>query len=159
MARLEVLRLRVATGLGMGYAPVAPGTAGSLLGLALVWVLWRWGGHWTVLGGAVGVALLGWWSAGVAATRLGQPDPGPVVVDEIAGQMLSLLFLIPTSLTLISGFLMFRLFDIWKPFPIRRLERLPGASGIMADDLMAAVYANLLQRALIWGLPGWWGNA
>jgi phosphatidylglycerophosphatase A len=121
--------------------------------------LWRWGGHWTVLVGAAIVALAGWWSAGVAATRLGKPDPGPVVIDEVAGQMVSLLFLAPTMATLIAGFLLFRLFDIWKPFPVRRLEKLPAASGIMTDDLMAAVYANLVQRALSWGFPGWWGSA
>ena len=159
MARLEGMRVRVATCLGTGYAPIAPGTAGSLVGLVLVWALWHWGGHWTVLAGAAIVALAGWWSAGVAATRLGERDPGPVVIDEVAGQMVSLLFLAPTMATLITGFLLFRLFDIWKPFPVRRLEKLPAASGIMTDDLMAAVYANLLQRALIWGFPGWWGNA
>lgn len=159
MARLEGLRIRVATGLGTGQAPIAPGTAGSLLGLVLVWALWRWGGHWTVLAGAAVVALAGWWSAGVAETHFGKRDPGAVVVDEVAGQMVSLLFLAPTMATMIAGFLLFRLFDIWKPFPVRRLEKLPGASGIMTDDLMAAVYANLAQRALIWGFPGWWGNA
>ena len=60
LARLEGLRMRVATGLGAGYAPIAPGTAGSLLGLLLVWALWRWGGHWTVLAGAAVVSLAGW---------------------------------------------------------------------------------------------------
>lgn len=159
MARLEGLRIRVATGLGAGYAPIAPGTAGSLVGLVLVWTLWRWGGHSAVLVGAAVVAALGWWSAGAAATRFGKRDPGQVVVDEVAGQMVSLLFLAPTATALISGFLLFRLFDIWKPFPVRRLEKLPAASGIMTDDLMAAVYANLVQQALSWGFPGFWGNA
>ena len=158
MARPDGLRVHIATAFGTGYVPFAPGTAGSLVALPLVWALWRWGGHGTVLAGLAAVTALGWWSAGAAEAHFGRPDPGPVVVDEVAGQMASLLFLAPTMTSLVTGFLLFRLFDIWKPFPIRRLEKLPGASGIMIDDLMAALYANLVHRVLGWGFPGWWGN-
>ena len=65
----------------------------------------------------------------------------------------------PSVTTLISGFLLFRLFDIWKPYPAWRVEKLPGASGIMTDDLVAGVYANIVQQAVTWGVAGWWGSA
>ena len=153
------MRLLLATGLGLGYAPFAPGTVGSLAALPLVLVVWNAGGSWAVLVAAVLVTAVGLWASGAAETRFGVKDPGPVVIDEIAGQMVSLLFLAPTLPTLVAGFALFRLFDIWKPFPVRRAESLPGASGIMADDLVAGVFSNLLIQALRWGFPGWWGGA
>jgi phosphatidylglycerophosphatase A len=76
-------------------------------------------------------------------------DPGLVVVDEVAGMWVTLLFVPFTPLTAALGFLAFRLMDIVKPFPARRLEDLPGGWGIMADDLMAGVYANVLVRAVV----------
>ena len=159
MTGLERLRLLLATGMGLGYAPVAPGTVASLAGLPVVWALWRLGGPWAVMAGAVVAFAGGMWASAVARTHFRQRDPGPVVVDEIAGQMVALLFLTPTVATLIWGWLLFRLFDIWKPYPIHRLESLPGASGIMADDLLAGVYANLVLQLVQRGLVGWWGNA
>lgn len=82
-------------------------------------------------------------------------DPGPFVIDEVMGMMLTLL-LIPVGWGgMALGFVLFRVLDIVKPFPARRLERLPGGLGMMADDAMAAVYANLLLRAARWLLPGW----
>ena len=149
----------MATGLGLGYFPVAPGTVGSLAALPLVWALFRVGGSPLVLAGLVLVTAAGLAWAGVAARGFGKPDPGAIVVDEIAGQMLSLLFLVPTAGALGVGFLLFRLFDIWKPWPCRRLESLPGGSGIMADDLMAGIYANIAQWALRWAFPEFWGLA
>jgi phosphatidylglycerophosphatase A len=159
LARPDRWRLLVATGLGLGYAPIAPGTVGSLAALPLVVWLWSLAGAWGVLVGAALVAALGTWAAGAAEARFGRRDPGPVVIDEIAGQMVSLLFAAPSVPTLVSGFVLFRAFDIWKPYPVRRAERLSGASGIMADDLLAGVYANLLLHALRWAFPGWWGGA
>jgi phosphatidylglycerophosphatase A len=153
----ERARAWIATGFGAGYAPVAPGTFGSIWGIGLVWGLHRAGGHGAVLTGFLLVTLLGFWSAADAERRFGRPDPGCVVVDEIAGQMLSLLVLAPTTPTLVAGFLLFRLLDIVKPFPAGRLESLPGSSGIMADDLLAGIYANLVLRGLHWGFPSFWG--
>jgi len=141
----------VATGLGSGYAPFAPGTAGSLVGLALFWPL-----HRLPLGvQAVAVVLvfaLGVAAAGHVARRLGIEDPGLVVVDEVVGMWVSLLGVPFTGVTAIAGFLLFRVFDVFKPYPARDLERLPGGWGIMCDDVMAGVYANLLLRA---GLLAW----
>ncbi|MHC4429429.1 MAG: phosphatidylglycerophosphatase A family protein [Planctomycetota bacterium] len=156
MARPDRLRLLVATGLGLGYVPIAPGTVGSLAALPLVALVWGAGGPWAVVGGGAIAIAIGMWACGAAETRFGRRDPGAVVIDEIAGQMVSLFFLAPTPRTLVIGFVLFRAFDIWKPFPIRRVERLPGASGIMADDLLAGVLANLVLHALRWGFPGWW---
>jgi len=127
--------------------------------LPLVVLLWWVGGTAAVAAGTVAVILLGFWSAGVAESHFGRRDPGAVVVDEIAGQMVSLLFLAPSPISLATGFLLFRVFDIWKPPPVRQAERLPGASGIMTDDLVAGIFANVLHQALGWAFPGWWGGA
>ncbi len=157
MARPD-LPLLVATLGGLGRAPLAPGTLGSLAGLALAGGLGLAGGPWLVAAGAVAVSCIGVWAAGLAEARLARRDPPAVVVDEVAGQLVSLLFLPLSPAAFAAGFLLFRLLDIFKPYPIRRLERLAGGSGIMADDLLAGVYANLLQQALRWTWPGWWGG-
>ena len=148
------LRLLLATGLGSGYAPVAPGTFGSMVGVLVFWAL-ATGGTVATLAGTIGVTLLGFWSAGAGETHFGGKDPGAVVIDEVAGQMLTLLFLPPTIKTFALGFFLFRLLDILKPFPARRLESLGGATGIMVDDLVVAVYANLLLQAVFWFAPQW----
>ena len=153
------LAMFVATGFGSGYGPIAPGTWGSLPGLAIAWGLDRSGGRWAVLGGALVVALAGIWAAGRAEALLGEKDPGPVVVDEIAGQMVTLLMIPATPRVLIVGFLLFRVLDVWKPWPAHRLESLPGGSGIMADDLMVGLYGNVLLHGLALWRPGWLGLA
>jgi phosphatidylglycerophosphatase A len=141
----------VATGLGSGYAPFAPGTAGSAVGLLLyVPLAGRPPGQ--VLAATALVILLGIAAGDHVARRLGKKDPGLVVVDEVAGQWIALLFLPLTLATAVAGFLLFRLMDVVKPWPARDFERLPGGIGIMADDLMAGVYANLLLRV---GLAIW----
>jgi phosphatidylglycerophosphatase A len=148
---LDVVATVVATGLGSGYAPFAPGTAGSLVGLALFWPVH----HLTLAGQAVATALvfaLGVAAAGHVARRIGIEDPGLVVADEVVGMWVSLLGLPLTGVTAAAGFLLFRVFDVLKPYPARDLERLPGGWGIMCDDVMAGVYANLLLRA---GLLAW----
>lgn len=142
-------RLIVSTGLGIGYAPLAPGTFGSVLGLALYALLYTVAGPLAALAGLLVVTALGFWSAGAAERHFGRSDPGHVVIDEIAGQMLTLALLPLTAGVAAAGFLLFRLLDILKPFPARRLEKLHGASGIMADDLMVAIYANLILQALV----------
>jgi phosphatidylglycerophosphatase A len=148
----------VSTGFGVGYAPLAPGTFGSILGLALYALLYALAGPAATLAGLLVVTVLGFWSAGAAERHFGRSDPGHVVIDEIAGQMLSLALLPLTAGVAAAGFLLFRLLDILKPFPARRLEKLPGASGIMADDLMVALYANLILQALVRWSPWLSGN-
>jgi phosphatidylglycerophosphatase A len=138
----------VATGLGAGYAPVAPGTAGSLVGLALFWPLSHLGPAVQLAATAV-LFLAGVKSATVLAESVGRKDPGLVVVDEVAGMWITLLFLPFTPAAAALGFLAFRALDVWKPYPARQLEALPGGWGIMCDDLMAGVYANLVVRVLL----------
>jgi phosphatidylglycerophosphatase A len=145
--------LVVATGLGSGYAPIAPGTAGSLVGLLLFWPLAHRPAPQVLAATAV-LTLLAVLAAHHVARILGRKDPGLVVVDEVAGQWVSLLFLPFTVLTATLAFFLFRLMDVLKPWPARDLERLPGGWGIVADDVMAGVYANLLLRAILTVWPG-----
>jgi phosphatidylglycerophosphatase A len=151
--RRKVLRDPVnllAFGLGTGLTPVAPGTAGSLVGLALAW---------STLDSPIAVRLLvaialivsGIWICGESARRIAVHDHPGIVWDEIAGIYLALLVAPPSIWAWALGFGLFRLFDIWKPWPIRDLDhRLKGGLGIMLDDLVAALYT-----ALILGFVGW----
>jgi phosphatidylglycerophosphatase A len=138
----------LATAAGLGYAPVAPGTFGAAVGV--VWYLVTRG--WTPAGQIIGLVLLslvGVWAASTAARVAGRDDPSHVVIDEVAGQALTLACLDLSPLGLLIGFGLFRLFDIAKPFPIRRFEHLPGGWGIMADDLMAGVYGWVSLKVLV----------
>jgi phosphatidylglycerophosphatase A len=146
--RRPVVALSLATVFGVGYVPFAPGTFGSAIGLLL----------WAALpsSGAVHAAAIlavfavGCWCGTVAERHFGGTDPGPVVIDEVMG-MLVTLFLHPVGWTGAFGaFLLFRAFDVLKPYPADRLEQLPGGLGVMADDGMAAIYANLALWAILW---------
>ncbi len=138
------LGLAVATVGGVGYAPVAPGTFGSAAGL-LVW--WLLPASPTVQGIAiVAIFIAGSWGGNVAERHFGRTDPGQVVIDEVMGMLITL-FLNPVGwIGALSGFLLFRVFDVIKPYPANRLEQLHGGIGVMADDGMAAIYANLVLR-------------
>jgi phosphatidylglycerophosphatase A len=159
---MRKLVLFVATGAGSGYAPVAPGTMGSGVGLLLYVPLASFMPKGEpVLGGALyllavgGVAVLGIWASGRAESIFERRDDGRITIDEIAGMLLALAFLPFRLDVVVAGFLFFRLFDIWKPPPIRAAESLPGGLGVMADDLLAGLYANLIGQ-LLWRvvLPG-----
>jgi phosphatidylglycerophosphatase A len=145
---IDGLATVVATGLGSGYSPLAPGTAGSAVGLALYWPM-RGLSPLALLAAIVLVSAVGVAAAARVARRAGQEDPGLVVVDEVAGMWVTLWLLPATPLVALVGFVAFRAMDVFKPWPARDLERLPGGWGIMADDLMAGVYANLLVRVLL----------
>lgn len=137
----ERLLLAVATGFGSGRSPVAPGTAGSAVGVLLAWPLLALPLAAYVAVTAL-VAGLGIVAAGTAERHLGAKDPGAIVIDEIAGMLLTLTGTVPGVGSFVAGFLLFRLFDIVKPFPCRWAERnFSGGLGVMADDLMAGVYA------------------
>jgi len=155
VAPADRVAMFLATGFGTGYGPIAPGTWGSLPGLGLAWGLDRYAGRWAVAAGACFFAAAGVWAAGRAERLLGGKDPGPVVVDEIAGQLVTLLFLPITAPVLVVGFALFRVLDVVKPWPARRLEGLAGGSGIMADDLMVGLYANLILHGLALWRPAW----
>ena len=149
------LSLAVATALGAGYVPFAPGTVGSLAGLVLYAGVRATGQPAIEIAAIVGVFLLGAWAATAAEQHFGHIDPGPVVIDEVLG-MLVTLALIPVSITgALAGFVLFRVFDVVKPPPCNRLEALPGGWGVMSDDFMAAVYAHAGVRLLAWFWPEW----
>ena len=145
------LALLVATGFGVGYSPVAPGTVGSFIGIFLILFLSRWqliGGQRVVVNWVVVVliSVIGIWAASRAEAIFGKRDPPVVVIDEIVGQLLTfgLIFRNPQFNLLFLGFIFFRFFDIAKPFPIKSLERVPLGFGIVLDDLAAGFYASLL---------------
>jgi phosphatidylglycerophosphatase A len=138
--------LAVATLFGAGRSPVAPGTAGTLAAIPLVYVAGRLLPAWGFAVATVALALVGVWVAGLAAPVLAAKDPGPVVIDEAAGLFVTLLYLPVGAFTLVAGFFLFRVMDVLKPPPARRAEGLPGGWGIVADDLIAGVYANLALR-------------
>lgn len=137
----------IGTGLGTGYSPVAPGTAGSLLAVVL-FLLWPQGSFfWLVM------ALI-FFAIGVpVATHIEKErgeDPSLVVIDEVVGQWLALIFLPVISWKIaVAAFLLFRFFDVWKPFPIDHSQQLKGGWGIMVDDVLAGVYANLVLQIVL----------
>ena len=167
------LALAIATGLGLGYLPKAPGTWGSLLGVVLGWWALRSSPRWwfyTPMSRSaaevaansahnfqlfesalvVVVSAAGLWAADRVAKYLRKTDPQIVVVDEVAGQLIAYLGLAtPRTFALnwqylLAGLILFRVFDIWKPFPARQAEALHGGLGIMADDWIAGIYAALV---------------
>jgi phosphatidylglycerophosphatase A len=165
----DYLALAIAT-CGVGYLPLAPGTWGSLLAIVTYWLV-RWAvsvkspdtfaavtpsafltGQVLVI--AV-VTVLGTWSASRSERVLELKDPGKVVVDEVAGQLIALLPLFntwesPSLWLVLTAFILFRFFDIVKPYPARKLESLHGGLGIMADDLVAGAYAAIMVGVILW---------
>jgi phosphatidylglycerophosphatase A len=149
---ITFLSLAVATALGVGYVPIAPGTAGSAVGLLL----------WAILPASATVQtpvilamlVVGSVAGTVAERHFNRRDPRHVVLDEVMGMLITL-YLIPelTWKGAIIGFLLFRAADVVKPFPANRLERLHGGLGVMADDAMAAVYANMALRLVLLVFP------
>jgi phosphatidylglycerophosphatase A len=138
-----------------GYAPFAPGTVGSAAGLLVYLVVWWSASVWVECTLIVGIFAAGVWAATIAERYFGGIDPGPVVIDEVLGMLITLAFIPVGVSAAVAGFLLFRVFDVLKPFPAGRLERLHGGVGVMADDAMAAIYANLSLRLVMWALPGW----
>jgi phosphatidylglycerophosphatase A len=166
----DTLALGLAT-CGVGYLPLAPGTWGSALGVAL-YLIFQAGSLslFSAIEGrgldattihllrtsslaliAAAVTLAGVWAATRTEILVRRKDPGIVVIDEVAGQMIAFIF-VPASAgvwVIVAGFILFRLFDIWKPYPIRRLEGLKSGLGIMADDVLAGIYAAVVL-SVIW---------
>jgi phosphatidylglycerophosphatase A len=152
---------------GVGYSPLAPGTCGSVVGVGIYLLVRQASARVFAFATARGgsdesfrttfmllliaiLASVGVWAASRVEKLLGRKDPGAVVVDEVVGQMIAFVF-VPFNAgvwTIITGFVAFRLFDIWKPYPIRRLEALKGGLGIMADDVLAGIYAAILMSLL-----------
>lgn len=166
----DYLALGLATW-GVGYLPLAPGTWGSAVGVLLYLIFQALSlKAFTVMHGKGYdattlhilrttlfvllislITMAGVWAATRAERLLRRKDPGQVVADEVAGQMIAFVFVPATSApwVLVAGFILFRLFDIWKPYPVRRLEALPSGLGIMADDVLAGIYAAIIL-SLLW---------
>jgi phosphatidylglycerophosphatase A len=149
MTRLAVV---LATAGGAGYAPMAPGTAGSAVGALVYFLVWQWPVA-SQIALLVALSVAGIWAGDQAARHFGREDPGEVVIDEVAGQLLTLIATGGSLAALILGFLLFRVLDIVKPWPVRRLEDLPGGLGIMADDLMAGLFGRLVMAVAIFFAP------
>lgn len=150
---MKQLGVALATVGGAGFFPIAPGTVGSAVavGVYLLTRHWAWSYQLALL---LAVTLIGIWAADVTAKALNREDPGPVVIDEVAGQLVTLFMTGAGLYGAILGFFIFRVFDIIKPWPARQLEDLPGGVGIMADDLMAGVYGWLVLTGILWWWPG-----
>ena len=142
--------LLLATGLGIGKLPRAPGTFGSLLGLVLVWVVSGWPGSLLAMF-LLAFCALAVWVAHKAEHILGAQDPGCIVIDEIAGILIAGAGLPFTAPMVVAVFILFRLLDVLKPFPVGWLDRhLKGGIGIVMDDVAAGILANLVIRAGCW---------
>jgi len=166
----DMLALGVAT-CGVGHVPLAPGTWGALVGVG-IYVFFNFisegffiaaqANGWepeqfeamrtsALLLLLIALVMIGIWAATRVEPMLGRKDPGAVVIDEVAGQVLTFIFvpMFAPWWMIAVGFVLFRVFDIWKPYPIRRLEALESGLGIMADDLVAAAYAGTIMSMLV----------
>jgi len=156
--KLHPLARLIATGLFLGYSPVAPGTAGALGCAVLAWYVLPGGAlSWQVVALTL-LSALAFMAVAVSvsteAERVLGHDSSRIVVDEFAGLLVAVLFLPKSPFVYAAAFVLFRLADILKPFPARRAESLPGGVGIVADDVVAGVYANALVRIMI-AAGGW----
>ncbi|MEP7274616.1 MAG: phosphatidylglycerophosphatase A, partial [Acidobacteriota bacterium] len=148
---------------GLGFIPVAPGTFGSLLGVAICYALietLKFEPHLllnAIIAVSVAVALIGTWASNRAERILVRKDASQIVIDEVCGQLIAYVFVAPAlqrvtgdwRIALAVGFVLFRLFDIFKPWPIRRLESLGSGVGVMADDVLAGIYAAVVLSWLL----------
>lgn len=149
---MNTLAKAIATGLGTGYSPFAPGTAGAFLAAVITYFV-ATNTAWTTLNIWLAVltvvfTILGIWSANYLQDEWGH-DPGRIVVDEMVGIWISMLFIPFSLLNLAIAFALFRLFDIWKPWLVGKAEALDGGLGVMADDIVAGIFANIVLQLLI----------
>jgi phosphatidylglycerophosphatase A len=138
-----------ASGFGSGFIPYAPGTSGTLVGIPIFFVLSSlpWPVYLLVISAITGVAI---YLAQAAEKIFAEKDPPCIVIDEIAGFLWTMSFVPPTLIYIFFGFAFFRFFDILKPFPVRSLQdKLPGGYGVVGDDVMAGIYANLVLHIFI----------
>jgi phosphatidylglycerophosphatase A len=138
----------VSTAAYAGYMPLVPGTFGSLVGVALYFIVKD--SLLAMLGAVAAVTLAGFWSAGRMEKLLGgKKDPSCVVIDEVCGMLITMLFVPYDIRFVVLGFFLFRLLDTIKPFPANGLQKLRGSAGVMIDDIVAGMYANLVLQ-VVW---------
>jgi phosphatidylglycerophosphatase A len=143
------LILFVAQGASSGKSPFAPGTAGTVVGV-LLYLLLAGLPPAGYLAACVLVTVIAVWTAGEAEILLGKKDPGAVVIDEIAGFLVSMILVPPAWAFIVAGFFLFRFFDVVKPWPLRRVQDLHGGPGIVLDDIGAGIYTNLALQAVLY---------
>ena len=145
---MHTLIMIIATGFYSGYLPKAPGTWGSLVGLLLFFLLHTLSLE-IYLAVVAGIFLIGTFAAGEAEKIMDYQDPGLVVIDEIVGMLVTMIAIPATPLAMALGFTLFRIFDIWKPFPVGFVDqRLHGGLGIMLDDIVAGIYSLIILQLL-----------
>jgi phosphatidylglycerophosphatase A len=146
-AYLNLFVLILAAGLGAGFSPIIPGTAGTVVAVPIYYFLFR------ISSPVYEITLLAFFFLSVyvsekAQQHWGKKDDRRIVIDEIMGFLITMLWVPSTPFTIISGFILFRIFDILKPFPIRRLEDVKGGYGVVLDDVLAGVYANIVLHLM-----------
>jgi phosphatidylglycerophosphatase A len=134
---------------------MAPGTWGSAVGLLVYYVIRRQAASWVEPAAIAVVLVVGMWSATEAEHHFGGIDPGPVVIDEVVGMLITLALHPVNVAGAILGFVVFRVLDVVKPWPARQCELLPGGFGVVLDDAMAGIYGNLVMWGLVRLLPSW----
>jgi phosphatidylglycerophosphatase A len=143
--RMLRIATQIATVFGVGRAPTAPGTAGSVVALPFAWIIAMAGGRFLLMFAAIVVLGVGAWACELYARANGREDPSECVIDEVAGQWIICAFAPLSILAYFLAFILFRLFDILKPWPIRTVERtVPGGLGIMVDDVVAALMGSVV---------------
>jgi phosphatidylglycerophosphatase A len=150
---LDRVSLLIATFLGTGYAPIASGTVATAATIPFYLAIsmlpppaWQ---PWVQIGAIIVTSLVGIAVSSVAERHFGLHDPSEVVIDEVAGFLITMLFIPISIVTVVAGFFLFRIFDIVKPWPAGPAERLGGGLGIMADDIVCGIYANLILHLLV----------
>ena len=142
----------IATVLGVGSLPRAPGTWGSIAALPPAWLILEAGGPWGLLAATAAIFVVGWWASATTVRDIGDKDPGFIVIDEVAGQWLALVPMPLDPIAFAVGFVLFRVTDILKPWPVSWADRsVPGGLGVMLDDMFAGGYVALAGLAF-WGL-------
>ena len=149
------LAFAIATVFKAGYIPIAPGTVGSIIGLLVFWLIKDYASFTIEMFVATALFFAGVWASTIVEQVLERHDPGVVIVDEVVGMLVALMLLPPTITVMFVAFLLFRVFDIIKPYPARWCEQLSRGWGIMMDDVVAGLYVNVLIHIILWIVPQW----
>tara|TARA_Y100000780_G_C13481579_1_gene338737 strand:- start:97 stop:561 length:465 start_codon:yes stop_codon:yes gene_type:complete len=149
------LAFAIATVFKAGYIPIAPGTVGSIIGLLVFWLIKDYASFTIEMFVAAALFFAGVWASTIVEQVLERHDPGVVIVDEVVGMLVALMLLPPTITVMFVAFLLFRVFDIIKPYPARWCEQLSRGWGIMMDDVVAGLYVNVLIHIILWIVPQW----